>query len=336
MRALVDIQPAEPGRDADALAIPPGVGRFTRHRFRPDAGPLLHGLPHLHLQCWPGGNPAGRVLLLTHGTGYCGATLEPVALRLQGLAREVWSFDRRGHGLSGRTPGDYGFLAFTRDLIALADARGWRDIDVVAHSAGSTDVLLAAALRPDIFRRIVSIEPTVSDPGAPIDPAPGAEPSPDGLAFGRALVESAGRRRARFADRAAAHARFSTRPPFDVVLPDALDLYLNWGFRRAGDELILACEPATEADILGPIACAMGGIDSGDPAGDPFRLLTSQAVPVMVARTARSHPVFQEMAAIAARHMPGTRGFVTLDSAHLAPMEAPDQVADLARSFLYA
>lgn len=320
MRAMVDDRPAEPGMAAEGSPL---SGSFTSGRFDPGSGPVLH------VQSWPGGDPAGRPLLMTHGTGYCGATLEPVALKLSAHASGVWSYDRRGHGASGRTPGEYGFRAFALDLIALADAMGWRGIDVLAHSAGATDVLLAAALRPELFRRMVVIEPTISEPGA------GEEPEPEGWAFGRGLVEAAGRRKPRFTDRATARARFASRPPFDVVTPAALDLYLDWGFRRDGAELVLACEPETEADILGPIARAMGNANSGDPAGDPFLLLHDQHVPVLVAKTARSHPVFQNMSAIAARHMPGTRDFVTLDTAHLAPMEAPDQVVDLARPFLY-
>ncbi len=47
-----------------------------------------------------------------------------------------------------------------------------RDAYAVGHSAGATDILLAAAQRPEAFARIFAIEPTVMDPADPaIDPA---------------------------------------------------------------------------------------------------------------------------------------------------------------------
>ena len=66
MRAMVDDRPAEPGMAAEGSPL---SGSFTSGRFDPGSGPVLH------VQSWAGGDPGGRPLLMTHGTGYCGATL---------------------------------------------------------------------------------------------------------------------------------------------------------------------------------------------------------------------------------------------------------------------
>ena len=80
----------------------------------------------------------------------------------------VYALDRRGHGDSHKPAADrYHFQDFAEDVCA-ADrgARPVTDIYGIGHSAGATDLLLAAKLLPDRFARLFVMEPTVMDPRA--------------------------------------------------------------------------------------------------------------------------------------------------------------------------
>ncbi len=51
----------------------------------------------------------------------------------------------------------------------MIDALDLRDVYGIGHSAGATDLLLAAKLRPERFTRLFVMEPTVMDPRAARD-----------------------------------------------------------------------------------------------------------------------------------------------------------------------
>ena len=104
--------------------------------------------------------------LLVHGTGFVAEVWDEVA---RGLAANytVYALDRRGHGASHKPAADrYHFLDFADDLSA--GDRGARPPDIfgIGHSAGATDLLLAAKLLPRRFSRLFVMEPTVMDPRA--------------------------------------------------------------------------------------------------------------------------------------------------------------------------
>jgi hypothetical protein len=87
----------------------------------------------------------------------------------------------------------------------------------------------------------------------PRDRAPGEGGS------GNLAADSARARRAVWPDRASVRARYSGRPPFDAVAPEALDAYLRWGFfDRADGQVELACAPETEATIF-EVTAGSGG-----------------------------------------------------------------------------
>ncbi|MET2855398.1 alpha/beta fold hydrolase, partial [Vibrio owensii] len=109
------------------------------------------------------GEPASGkpVALLLHGTGFVGEVWAEVA---EALATDytVYAIDRRGHGLSHKPPADrYHFEDFADDVCNVVDGLDLHDIYGIGHSAGATDLLLAAKLMPDRFARLFVTEPTV-------------------------------------------------------------------------------------------------------------------------------------------------------------------------------
>jgi pimeloyl-ACP methyl ester carboxylesterase len=102
--------------------------------------------------------------LLVHGTGFVGEVWVEVASVLASR-HTVYALDRRGHGASHKPATDrYHFLDFASDVKVVVKALGLSDIFGVGHSAGATDLLLAAKLLPGRFSRLFAIEPTIMDP----------------------------------------------------------------------------------------------------------------------------------------------------------------------------
>jgi pimeloyl-ACP methyl ester carboxylesterase len=122
---------------------------------------------------WPatGSVAPAKTALLSHGSGLVAASWWLVAPQLAAAGYSVYAMDRRGHGGSdcAATGADHGgngyeFFDFAEDIVALAEALDLQTIYGIGHSAGSTDLLLAAALRPGLFERLFVIDPSLSHP----------------------------------------------------------------------------------------------------------------------------------------------------------------------------
>lgn len=104
---------------------------------------LINDLRYHYLH-WNLGN-GSRTLVLLHGLASNARIWELVAPYLAEAGCAVLAPDLRGHGLTDKPEGDYGFATFTRDLAALF--KGW-DIErplLVGHSWGAMLALDFAA-----------------------------------------------------------------------------------------------------------------------------------------------------------------------------------------------
>ncbi|MCZ7537709.1 MAG: alpha/beta fold hydrolase [Acidimicrobiia bacterium] len=107
----------------------------------------------------------GPLALLHHANGFCAATWGVVAERLRPHWRVI-AIDARGHGNSSRPQGNaaYQWRELTRDWLAVtrwalhSAKRSAVDL-VVGNSLGGAVALLAAAERPDWYRRLVLLDP---------------------------------------------------------------------------------------------------------------------------------------------------------------------------------
>jgi esterase len=124
--------------------------------------------------------------------------------------RELVLYDLRGHGRSDRVPTGYDLDTQAGDLIGLLDALQLDQVDLIGHSLGALIALRAAHLYPTRVRKLVMVDAPVppsargllNSLGAgmlegTIDPTRVLELMPEGA---RAVVESGGRRAARFLD----------------------------------------------------------------------------------------------------------------------------------------
>ncbi|MEV6521131.1 alpha/beta hydrolase [Longispora sp. NPDC051575] len=110
-----------------------------------------------------------RTILAAHG-------ITASAMSFRSVARHLtpdWSLvalDLRGRGGSAAAPGPYGMTAHAADLAAAAEYLG-APVVLTGQSMGAYAALRAAALRPELFSRVVLV-----DGGLPLPVPAGADP----------------------------------------------------------------------------------------------------------------------------------------------------------------
>ena len=121
----------------------------------------VNGIP-LHFADWgrPSGDAYYPTVLLLHGDMRTSRSWDAVARYLCGQFH-VTALDSRGHGNSDWPESGYTFGQRIDDLEAFADAFQMQDAVAVAHSTGGVVAAKLAERRPDIFSRLVLLEPMV-------------------------------------------------------------------------------------------------------------------------------------------------------------------------------
>ena len=216
----------------------------------PDGDPRPSHVEHDGLRVavldW-GGAPAARPLVLLHPNGFCAGLFDPIARRLAagGAFRPV-GIDLRGHGGTDKPPPPepYNYDGMAGDVIAVLDAFGFDDVDLVGGSLGGGVAIHVDRRQPGRARRLMLCEP-IAFPLTPAIPAGAAHP----------MAAGALRRRVVWPSREAMIRSYGGRPPLDRLAPEALAAYVAWGtVDRPDGQVELACPPAVEAAIF-----------SGDP-----------------------------------------------------------------------
>jgi pimeloyl-ACP methyl ester carboxylesterase len=262
--------------------------------------------------------------LLLHGTGFVADVWDEVARELASTYT-VYALDRRGHGASHK-PGAYHFLDYADDVCRVIDALDLRDIYGIGHSAGATDLLLAAKLLPGRFTRLFVMEPTVMDPRRTRSGGLSEE--------SLSRVESTTRRRAEFDSADAVFDRYRAAPAFADWTEISLRAYVRHGFVPLDDGRVrLCCTPEIESAILRPIFEAMEQVYAGDARGNPFAWLTEIDCPVRVTTAANSGPIYKEMARRAASLIPSVSTLVFEGAGHCVAQELPKRVVEAVREF---
>jgi pimeloyl-ACP methyl ester carboxylesterase len=264
--------------------------------------------------------------LLLHGTGFVAEVWTEVAAALA-ADRTVYALDRRGHGASHK-PGAYHFLDYADDLCRVIAALELRDIYGIGHSAGATDLLLAARLQPERFARLFVMEPTVMDPRKARDASAGLSN------WANSAVQGVLRRQAEFDSFDAVFKRYRAAPAFADWTETSLWAYVKHGFSRFEEGRVrLSCTPEIESEILRPIVEAMEQVYAGDARGNPFAGLAEIDCPVQVTTAERSGAIYKEMASRAVSLIPHVSTLTFDGLGHCVAQEAPARVVDAVRDF---
>ena len=210
----------------------------------------------------------------------------------------------------------------------MIEALNLTDIFGVGHSAGATDLLLAAKLLPRRFRRLFVMEPTIMDPRAMRTVT--SELSERETASAQGVL----RRQAEFDSAAAAFTRFRAAPAFADWSEASLWAYVHHGFEPQPDGRVrLLCRPEIEAAMLRPIFQAMAQVYTGDERGNPFGWLSAIECPVRVATAGKSWPIYKEMADRAVALIPDASRWTFEGVGHCVAQEAPGMVIEALAAF---
>ncbi|HUI50049.1 MAG TPA: alpha/beta hydrolase [Acidimicrobiia bacterium] len=255
---------------------------------------------------WGGDGPP---VLLAHATGFHGMVWGPLAARLVAAGRRVFSFDFRGHGDSDAPDSDYSWHGFADDVLAVADHLGVaRDPALVAcgHSKGGAALLLAEQKLPGTFRRIWAYEPILfaSEETLP--------PKDDFF-----LARAARKRRNEWTSTEEAIAAYSAKAPLDVMTPDSMRAYVEYGLRDRGDGvLVLKCRPEVEAQVF-----------SMAPNNGAYAHLGEVDAEVLIVCGEISTSVDPALGARIADALPHGRLEVLAGLGHFGPQQDPDACA---------
>jgi pimeloyl-ACP methyl ester carboxylesterase len=266
--------------------------------------------------------------LLLHGTGFVAEVWDDIAGELAS-DYTVYALDRRGHGDSHKPAADrYHFLDFAEDVCIVIETLGLSNIYGIGHSAGATDLLLAAKLNPTRFARLFVIEPTVMDPHATRTDGNGLSDSAIGS------VQRALRRQAEFDSEDAAFLRYRAAPAFAKWTESSLRAYIRHGFAPQDDGRVrLRCTPEIESAILLPIFQAIEQVYDGDARGNPFAWLSEIGCPVRVATAGDSGPIYKEMASRAVALLPAASQWSFKGIGHCVGQEAPQLLLQAVKAF---
>lgn len=288
-----------------------------------------NGIRFRAFQWLPDDGATDKTALLTHGNSLDAASWWMVGPILAAAGYRVLSLDRRGHGLSetvdtGPDSG-YEFLDYAEDILAIVDALSLRNIYLIGHSAGGTELLLAAALRPAAFNRIFVFEPTLSYPALPGATLPETA---------RESIRKRGDKRKSYESVADYKSRTLKRPPFSLFQPEVLAAHIEHGFTHNDDGSIdCLCTADIERKGLRAIMEAMHGCYQGDERGEPFHLLADIKTPTVVATAGASQPIYGKMAAVGLDLIPDAENVHFADCNHCVPMEAPEAAAQAILNF---
>jgi pimeloyl-ACP methyl ester carboxylesterase len=271
------------------------------------------------------GLAGGKPLVLIPGGGLAAALFEDVEKALADRWRG-YTIDRRGQGQSDKPADAYEWTDFASDLIGVAGELGLAGAIGIGHSAGGTDLLLAAARQPDHWARIAAIEPTVQDSRLP--PEPETDPPSWREGFERSI-----RRRAVFDSLEHAVERFMTNPGFARCDAGRVRRYLEQALERGEDGTWrLLCTPAIEGSMNRRIMQAMNHRYRTPDGEDPFVSLLGLAVPATILTTGHSGDIYRAMGKIAVEVIPGARHQHLPGLGHMVPLESPETVVALAHA----
>jgi pimeloyl-ACP methyl ester carboxylesterase len=261
----------------------------------------------------------GPLALVQHANGFCKGMWAEVAHLLRDRLRFV-AFDARGHGDSSSPEGPAAFAwpEFARDYAALASllvAETGAPLALgIGHSFGGTSLLGAAAERPELFERLLLIDP--------VTPPPPAVRAPERAEHVKQLADGARRRRSEWLSRSEARAWFLERSFFSAFTPAALDLYVLDGLRERTDGSVeLKCPGAVEAAVFEQGECF-----------DLAAWAKGLAVPTLWLWAERGNFPLALHEALAAS-MQAAR-IERVQAGHLIPMERPSLVAEAALRLL--
>ena len=251
-------------------------------------------------------------ILFIHATGFHARIWDQTIAHLPDY--HCFALDLRGHGRSSAAPPPYFWNFFAEDVLAVAEALGLSGAIGVGHSIGGHAVTLAAARQPNLFARLLLIDPVIL---------------PREMYVGVVeLNHFSAKRRNEWKSPDEMFERFKDRPPFNAWKPAVLHDYVEYGLlpNPNGDGFVLACAPEFEA----------ASYNYGS-ATNIYPEIATLHIPVTILRAHRSTDNFitnmadSPTAPDLAAQFPNAVDVHLPQYSHFIPMEAPELVAEYVR-----
>lgn len=260
----------------------------------------------------------GDPILLLHATGFHSRCWYEVVKDLPG--RHIYAVDLRFHGKSGDA-GEVAWKVMAEDIRILVEQLELSNILGVGHSIGGHLLTRVAAQRPDLFQRLVLIDPVIQ--------------SPERYEFFREHLSDLGaadhpvsKRKNNWRDAEEMFERFKGKEPFSTWRPEVLRDYCDYALSPAGDDdfQTLACDPINEAGIY----------MHQDGNEDILAMLPTIETPTLLLRappqegdvpTFAASPTWPELAGI----LPNCKELYLPEHNHFIPMQDPELVARVIR-----
>ena len=296
------------------------LNQMREHRFQLGSGELAW-------YEWGERGQSAHTVLLLHATGFHARCWRQVVAALP-EDQHVIAVDQLGHGQSSNQPiSDWSELY--HDICSFIEELDLRDILGVGHSMGGYVSLWAASDLPERFKGLILIDPVILDPIHYSEPAVyGTDPR----------EHPTSRRRNHWQNWQEMFDAFSGRHPFSLWDKRVLRDYCEYGLKPrepdATDGFELACPPLVEASIY-----------VNSTTKSPLHLLDRVRMPTWVVRgyerdfeamaaTGRmdfsASPTWPELAS----HLPNGKDFHWHELSHFIPMQEPERVAELIKSFM--
>jgi pimeloyl-ACP methyl ester carboxylesterase len=201
-----------------------------------------HGGLRLAVLDW--GGDGNEPLVLLHPTGFGAGLFHPLASRLTDRFHPI-GVDLPAHGASD-VPAEsdgFSFAHYAELVVGVLDQLGVERCALLGESLGGGVGSLVDRARPGLIRHLVLCEGIAFSP----DHIPAVRRE-EGQVADNVMATIARKRKPVWPDRDTVRASYGSRPPLDVLAPEALDAYLRWGFvDRPDGRVELACTPDDEA-----------------------------------------------------------------------------------------
>lgn len=224
---------------------------------------------------------------------------------------------------------------FADELIHTLEQRGGGPVCGVGHSSGAVATLFAAVRRPDLFKRVILLDPVLF-----------SYFKRRGIALMKMLgrgddigpTRKAMTRRTDFPDRETARTYFKGKAFFRRFHPRCFDDYVNHGLKEGGQGMTLTFSAETEVGVFRSVPLrfprGMNKVLQGMPGeGEPNRSVGGDRVEVVLVHARQSDVLWPSDIRWLRWRYPRMQ-MVSFDGGHLFPFEQPEETATLLRRFL--
>lgn len=258
------------------------------------------------------GDPLNNDLLFYAANGFTAASYQ---FFLERFAYRITALDNRGAWPERRSANGVGWQHHADDLIAFMRSRFDLPPIAMGHSLGAGVCVLAAVRQPQLFKRLVLIEPATT-------PFQFVEYIPDCLMNQIPIIKSTLSRTNGWPDRASFGDYLRSKSAFKQFTDEAINDYASGGLIEVDGEFKLAYSPAWEAQNF-------------RSARFVWRLLADIKLPVLLLRAEHSYLYSAKRFERMTKKLPANINCQTIPGVgHLAAQENPELVAQLVQDWL--